>query len=292
MALLQPSNLCCIVIPIYKEDLTITEKISLKRLEEVLWKDKTFLSDYEVCFVYPECMNISKYKKIYKHPFKELTFDKKYFESTDSYSQLLISYDFYNKVKYVTYAPSRYMLIYQLDCYIFEDKIKDWCLKWYDYIGAPIFSENARWNVFKVINGKKTFVPAVGNGGFSLRNIDTFLELTNPHGELAKAYDITPEKTKDVKFEDLYFIDTLGKLYDLNIPDWKEAVNFSIDMNPEVPYNYWKIDPHPMAIHAFEKNIRFWKDRIPELNNKKVIDYCEDKYKEFFKYYYQKPNEK
>ena len=34
------------------------------------------------------------------------------------------------------------MLIYQLDCYLFEDKIDEWCNKGYDYIGAlALFSE-------------------------------------------------------------------------------------------------------------------------------------------------------
>ena len=40
-----------------------------------------------------------------------------------------------------------------------------------------------------------------------------------------------------------------------------------------------------MACHAWPKNIRFWKDKIKEIDNN-IIDYCEEKYKEFFKLYY------
>ena len=46
----------------------------------------------------------------------------------------------------------------------------------YDYIGAPIIAQNARW--FNV--------PAVGNGGVSLRKISTMIEVTDPTGEFIR----------------------------------------------------------------------------------------------------------
>ena len=47
-----------------------------------------------------------------------------------------------------------------------------------------------------------------------------------------------------------------------------------------------------MCIHAWDKNIRFWQNHLPELvNNEEIINYCEEKHKEFFKLYYNERNE-
>ena len=62
-----------------------------------------------------------------------------------------------------------------------------------------------------------------------------------------------------------------------------------MDMNVDIIYDVMKFNILPMGIHAWGKNIRHWKNVLEELkDNKKVIDFCENKYKEFFDLYYKK----
>lgn len=269
----------CIVVPIYKEDLDCIEKVSLQRLADVTQ------GKYDIYFLCPFWGDALKnYKDIYKYQFYTINFDEKYFASEFTYSQICLSYDFYkafaNKYKY--------MLIYQLDCYLFRDDIQKWVDKDYDYIGAPLVSTNCGWRTERILpNGRKVYKPMVGNGGFSLRKISTFMEITDPNGEFRKYTGLSDEKFAQVQYEDLFFCDALEGLYDLTKPDWKEAMEFALDMNVENIYNDMKLNPSPMGVHAIGKNIRYWKNVIPELNTDEIINYCEDKYKEFFKLYYK-----
>jgi len=285
----------CVVIPIYKEKLDCVEEISLNRLRKVLVDDKMNvgvwheMKDYSpVYLVCPKGLDTSAYEKIYNVGDKEIDlkkveFDPDYFKSTATYSQLCISYDFYK-----AFDEYEYMLIYQLDCYLFKDEIKQWCNKGFDYIGGPIISTECGWDtVKKAKNGKEKWRPLVGNGGLSLRKIETFLEITNPEGELRKTYGLSDEKLKGVVFEDKYFCNDLYNIYELEIPDWETALSFAIDMSVDIVYNFFKMDPHPMGAHSIDKNIRWWKKVIPEfIDNTELINYCEEKHKEFFKLYY------
>lgn len=267
----------CIVIPVYKETLDIDEIISLKRLHDTL-VDKSF-----VYIIAPEGINLKKYLKIFPELIK-IQLDAKWFESTKTYSHLCMQYDFYNM-----FSSFEYMYIYQLDCYLFEDKLEYWCDKGYDYIGGPIIGPANGWNNYrKIADNQIECFPMIGNGGFSLRKISTFKELTDPNGELSKRYELTDEKNKDVEFEDVYFCVTLANLYDINMPNVMEAFKFSIDMNPDIAFENYGVKDFPMAIHAFNKNIPFWKEKVKEFDNQELYDVCYNKYKDFINAYYFK----
>ena len=279
----------CIVIPIYKKELDCVEEISLKRLYKVLVEDAQpfHMDEYrdwdapDVYLVCPQGLDTSNYEKIFKLYLKKKEFDPKYFESTATYSQLCLSYDFYN-----SFSDYKYMLIYQLDCYLFEDKIDEWCNKGYDYVGGPILSTDCGWDTVKKSQKGKKWQPYVGNGGFSLRKISTFKEVTDPEGEFRKEYNLTDEALKNIKFEDKYFFNDIYDFYQFDIPSWQEALYFGLDMSVDIIYNYLHWNGQPMGIHSVDKNIRWWKKVIPEFSDQKVIDYCEEKHKEFFKLYY------
>lgn len=277
----------CIVIPVYKEKLDCVEEISLKRLKKVLDDDRPFhMDDFrdweptDVYLVYPDGMNIKEYTKIFPE-LKEKTFSPDYFKSTATYSQLCISYDFYKSFDYY-----EYMLIYQLDCYLFRNDILKWCNKGYDYIGGPIVSTDCGWDTVKESKKGKKWTPYVGNGGLSLRKISTFLEMTDPNGELRQRYALTDEALKNVIFEDKYFCNDLFNFYEMEIPNWQEALEFALDMSVDVIYDHFGWKGEPMGIHSVDKNIRWWKKVIPEFMDQKVIDYCEEKHKDFFAIYY------
>ena len=276
----------CIVIPAYKEQLDCTEIISLKRLHKVIYEDvkPNSIDDFRnwieipVFFITYNGINIDCYKELY--PSAEIKeFDKKWFESTESFSRLLFTYDFYN-----SFSKYEYMLMYQLDGYIFKNDIESWCNKGYDYIGAPIISENSGWKD----ENDPVWSPKVGNGGISLRKIKFFKDLNDPNGEFRTYYKdkFNEEYINNMKFEDLEYYKIFRYYYDANIPSWFEAGLFSIDMNPNVfEQMVQQLEKNITLCHAWPKNIRFWKDRIPEINQE-VIDFCENKYKDFFKLYY------
>jgi hypothetical protein len=90
-------------------------------------------------------------------------FDPDFFRNTTTYSALLISAGFY-----AAFASYDFILIHQLDVFVFRDELADWCARGYDYIGAPWFDVDWFGEV------RDAWPPAtrdnvVGNGGFSLR---------------------------------------------------------------------------------------------------------------------------
>lgn len=274
----------CLAIPIYKEIFDPIETLSLKQMWNIL-KDKP----YDIYAIIPENLDLSNVFKIIpdlKSKLIPIEFDKNYFKNTYTYSQLCLSYDFYNK-----FNKYEYLYIYQLDVYLINDNLNYFCDLNYDYIGAPIISTDCGWPTIKKINDKNIFVPAVGNGGFSLRNVQKFMDITNPQGEFRTYYNISDDITKKIKFEDLYFCVFVAEKYNINIPKFEIAMKFAWDMSVDIIYNNWNIKELPMAIHAWDKNIRLWKNIIPELKtNTEVIDFCENKHKEFFKIYYNENN--
>lgn len=274
-------NKFCIVIPIYKEDLDCIEKVSLTQLWKVIGG-----KPYHIYFVRPNIENFDMTKYYELLPgcdnVHEELFDENYFKSTATYSQLCIYYDFYNR-----FSNYEYMYIYQLDCILTCDRLEKFCEFGFDYIGAPILSTDCAWPTINKIT--KKYTPAVGNGGFSLRKISTFKDITNPNGEFIQHYNITSDMLKKIKFEDLYFCVYVKNMYNINIAPFEYGLIFAWDMNVDIIYNDWKFHKIPMCIHAWDKNIRFWKDHLSYIT-KDIISYCEEKHKDFFNIYYDENN--
>ena len=160
----------CIVIPIYNEEPDLIEQISLKRLWDVVCN-----KNYDIYYVTYKELNTTKYytdETINKQNISEIYFDKSFFENKNTYSKLCINYNFYN-----AFSDYEYMYIYQTDCYLLDDKLSDFCKLNVDYIGSPIFSTDCGWptNKLNPITNEMEYTPVVGNGGFSLRKIKTFM---------------------------------------------------------------------------------------------------------------------
>ena len=141
-----------IVIPIHKENLTIDEKTSLLHLER-------YLSGYQRIVVRPLGLKISF------PAFQTVEFPRENFASVSKYSKLLLTSRFYE-----AFSAFDYILIYQLDCLVFSKDLDVWCQLGYDYIGSPLF--------FKEF-ARKDGISRVGNGGFSLRKVQAFLNILN-----------------------------------------------------------------------------------------------------------------
>ena len=244
----------CIVVPAYKEHLDTMSTIALQSLA-----DRTNLYEHTYLVV-PEGLNVDEYQKIFKN-IKILEFNKAYFINIYTYTQLCLSYDVY-----ATFAKYDYMLLYQLDCYLFRDEIQQFVNMGYDYIGAPIFSIKAGWKTCKKNQ------PAIGNGGLSLRKINKFMELTNPDGKFRRTYMLSQKIISSVIVEDIYFCDTLPRLYNVKLyrPSIDIVLQFSWDQSVEYidallhNANLFKI---PMGAHAINKSVDYWKQYIPEITD-------------------------
>ena len=149
-------NKAIIVIPAYKSNISEIESVSLRRCLLVL-------KNYDICFVSPYGLNMDVYRSIlsdYQICFNVMSFPSHFFDSVKSYNKLMLTHDFY-----LRFCEYEYMLIYQLDAYVFDDQLAYWCNKGYDYIGAPWFQSNG--NLCSIC----------GNGGFSAQP-------TNPVGRV------------------------------------------------------------------------------------------------------------
>lgn len=159
-----PSEAVAVVVPHYREGLTDDEEISLRHLRH-------FLGGYDKFLAVPDGLRLAL------PDFSAAPFPRKFFHDTATYSALMLSADFYR-----AFAAYEYLLLYQLDALVFSDRLAEWCARGFDYVGAP-------W-----LPGAGSFVsePAVGNGGFSLRRVESFLRVAEAPGfasELRKYRD-------------------------------------------------------------------------------------------------------
>ena len=99
-----------IVIPIYKDKLSPTEVISLKQLNKILGK-------YPRVFVAPESLVFDFGSLGYGIHIER--FEDKWFQSTTSYSCLMMQKGFYER-----FSAYEYMLLHQLDVFVFSNRQK------------------------------------------------------------------------------------------------------------------------------------------------------------------------
>ena len=247
-----------IVIPIYRETLSDSELLSLRQCIKILGSFKIFL----VC---PKKIDLWLYKSIFQEYDSQFTveyFSPEYFESVAAYNRLMLSQFFYTR-----FLQYEYMLIYQLDAYVFENKLTEWCDKGYDYIGAP-------W-----LYPDRKFHETCGNGGFSLRKISSFISLLKEPLE-NKLFSLKGllcyyryrgplHKLKYVLLGLLGYKNTLDYFININpvnedifysslkydrfsIPEAQEAMIFSFETEPSFLYKKTE-SKLPFGCHAWEK---------------------------------------
>ena len=200
-----------VVIPVYKEELDEFEKISLAQVKKIL-------GNYPLIFVAPEGKNFS-----YAAGSQTVYFPQKFFVSVNSYNQLMKSPSFYEK-----FLSYEYILIYQLDAFVFSDMMNYFCSLGYDFIGASWIYHNSR----KIVKDGKIYHPRVGNGGFSLRKVSAFHNLLINH----KNFDEDLQKSYEDEFyaEDVFFA-CCGILFDeeFHVAPLKISYQFAFEHLPK-----------------------------------------------------------
>jgi hypothetical protein len=219
-----------VVIPIYKQQPYTTEKNSLRQCAKVLGEK------YDITIVCPDGLDLTPYISDIETDIKVRRIDPSFFKSQRAYSDLCETTEFYKM-----FELYNYMLIYQLDAWIFEDRLEYFTSMGYDYIGGPH------------LIGFYSQEGICGNGGFSLRKISKFIEVCS-------VTNFAPF----ILLEDRVFCENLKKHF--NLAPVSVCREFSFHENPAkcLTLNNGK---YPMGCHNIFRTKQFWKG---------MIDYGED----------------
>jgi hypothetical protein len=264
-------RMVAIVTPLYRFPLTADEQISIRHL-------RLHLGQFDRYIIGPETLPPEF------SDFRLQRFPRRFFESTNSYSKLLVAKEFYR-----AFARYQYILIYQTDCLVFSNELEQWCRAGWDYVGAPWF---------------RNFEPdpaggfwAVGNGGLSLRKVSSALAVLcstrrtvddpKERGEQTQRFKSMPQLRRllislrtflfrcgyhnNLRWllrqleanpynEDLFWAFHAQKLVSpYRIPTPQEAVAFSFEMAPRFCFQQ-NSERLPFGCHAWPKYDReFWE---------------------------------
>jgi hypothetical protein len=252
------------------------EYISIRRAISIL-------SNHPLILVCSNSLNIEKYMSEYDQFLVE-RFHDSFFESIDGYNRLMMSRGFYKR-----FLNYKYILIYQLDAYVFRDELNYWCSLNLDYIGAPIVtsSEFEGTASIKYLKGR--------NGGLSLRKTRSHYNSFNYYLilKIVKWMFETWEQSKHIKshttIKPINFLVTcllkalkqssnIEKIqmnedgyWSIVVPcvNWKfrvadvdQAMRFAFEKNPDVLFKMTNFQL-PFGCHAWQKyNSSFWKRYI------------------------------
>lgn len=236
----------CVVIPAYAPTMRPYEEISFRQIMNVL-------GHHDCYIIAPDTLDTSRYSEMFPR-LRVVGFTPDLWDGTHaSYMHLPVREGFYSE-----FQDYQYMLIAQLDVFIFRDELLDWCERGWDYIGAPWVSgvvvktalKNAPWLYLKALftgNGKRL----VGNGGFSLRNIQTCLNILRKYPREAQEW---------YGHEDYFWSLVVPSLStSFRIAPFQEALRFAFETKPDMclEMNGGKL---PFGCHAWEKyDIDFWR---------------------------------
>ena len=259
---------CTIVIPAHKSTLTEDEFLSLRQCTCLMKK-------HPICIVCPDGLDVSQYDKVFMDTGVGVSverFPKRFFDGIKGYNLLMLDKRFYER-----FAEYKYMLIYQLDAWVFRDELDEWCSKGYDYIGAPWIEKDDRGELQ---------LTGVGNGGFSLRRVQHFIDVLSYKGPVRKASQLNlPPTLKNKIYKFFYSIgyqntipyykkdptlyeDILLSIFLANtklrakMPTPEEAACFAFEKQPS--FLYHKIGKLPFGCHAWRKYEYdlFWNNHI------------------------------
>ncbi len=248
-----------VTIPVYKPEISEYEEISLSRALEVF-------GEYPIILACPDNLDINVYREIanrYKKAVAFENFDDLFFKNLDGYNKLMLSSGFYER-----FQQYEYILIYQLDCYVFRDELKKWGQTGYDYIGAPwLHNDRRQWWTLKnrikyklkqyyrrCLNKENTIsfgFYKVGNGGFSLRKVQTFIDVIKKFDGTRRLERYRNANGNYLYAEDVFWGCEVNRYWrNIRIPSYRKALKFAFDMNPSLGYEL-NDNQLPFGCHAW-----------------------------------------
>lgn len=224
---MKPINEAAIVIPYYHSKLTEREKIALAQCVKVLGR-------YPIILLVPKHIN-KGYPE--QDGINIEVVPDEWMCSVSAYNQMMLNAEFYER-----FRAYQYILIYQLDAFVFCDKLQEMCNLGYDYIGAPWL-----YGYFHYISVEKC-IWRVGNGGFSLRRVSSFIHLL--------------KKTNTVWQPNEDFFYAISDDKDFKVAPLNVALQFAFEREVKKCFrlNDGRI---PFGCHAWEKyDFDFWRPYI------------------------------
>jgi hypothetical protein len=246
----RPPHDAIVVIPVYAARLTSSERAAVAQCRRVL-------ANHPICILAPQSLVWEDIPEL--HGLLVERFADDYFTGVEGYNRLLLSTGFWDR-----FLSYRYILIHQLDAWVFSDQLDHWTKRGYDYVGAPWIGrkydasdERVRrvlpfWSRGPFVKLRRR--PAVGNGGFSLRNVRSCLAMLHLFAGKARAFPL---------HEDIFFCVTVPAYNPLfRIPGARTAARFAFELEPRLCY---EMTGHtlPFGCHAWEKyDPEFWRPFI------------------------------
>lgn len=257
-----------VIIPFYKEKLLHNESVALQQCFKVL-------GSHTIIAIKPERLALPA--TITQYPFfKIASFNDSFFADVHGYNRLMLSVGFYE-----TFIDYEYILLYQLDAFVFKDELLYWCNQGFDYIGAPWIKPFVFPHVFDIVKSKlqshyyarfnvlvdglpslKQFNYKVGNGGFSLRKTAVLLNLCIKLNTKIEEYN---EQESHLFNEDVFWsIEVNRRRKILKIPKYRKALRFSFELHPKIALQI-NNNNLPFGCHAWNLKIEFWRPIFKEI---------------------------
>lgn len=257
---------CIIIIPVYKP---------LEKNDIIVIKQAVAMTPgMKKVFIMPDSFTIDKSFAVFSN-FSIERFENHFFVGKLGYNRLMLCLDFYKR-----FSNYKYMLIHQTDAYLFKPDLQYWCNKNYDYIGAPWLRPHKikkakiylqavdifPWIFSSRLRNKVRHYNNVGNGGLSLRRIDTFIKILESD-EARPILNLYLEKQlskRALYIEDVFWSIEGPQLYEkFTKPVWREACRFSLENHPSFAYDIMN-KQLPFGCHApLVHDPVFWRDHIP-----------------------------
>lgn len=281
-----PEPKAIVVIPVYKSSFNKYEIISLRSCLNKLSSHciSILCPASKIDAVYTSVCSIGKPPQSAKLRIHSVP--DTWLSSHMWYNKLMLSRDFYDFYR----SEFTHVLISQLDSYVFDDRLIDWCKAGYSYIGAPIK------RLGRQDNSRLKYV--IGCGGFSLRHIDSFLKIlvdsptvlcTRDYCDILSSYSfkgkisrltnvLTMHLTRGTRlaFPHNRLNDCLGILEDMcygyyipkldssfTVPSIHVASQFSLDTDVEYFIN--NTEAIPFGVHSWwtnKTNLAFWSKYV------------------------------
>lgn len=246
----EPTNEVCIVVPMYKNEMNPYEKISFEQTYKML-------SNFPITFIHPKGLDLIHLTQDYPTISFE-SFDDNYFTNIAGYNRLMMSTTLYKR-----FQEYKYILVAQLDTYIFNNDLLTFCDKGYDYIGAPWLRKKAYniWPISYFIDQKQkrsnslgrpckqNLFNKIGNGGLSLRKVDSHINAIEKYRDKKDIY--LSNQGMPIYNEDVFFS---LEIAEFKYPTVEEALKFSFDKYPAYCYELNNKEL-PFGCHGWPK----WK---------------------------------
>lgn len=255
-----------VVIPVYKPQLTDYELISLTQCLRVL-------GNYPIYLAAPHSLALSAYQEI-SPALQARTFDDSFFTGIQAYNRLMLSKQFYE-----AFSDVEYILIHQLDAFVFRDELADWCRQGYDYIGAPWLRDRdvtnwrervefrIRQRIATVLALRKEdgvtpreiiSLNGVGNGGLSLRRVPAMLRCLRRFRRKIDEYERIHHHQYN---EDVFWGIEVNRFWPmLRVPPYRKALYFSVEFYPQWAIEHYNNGQLPFGCHAWDiHETAYWR---------------------------------